>query len=185
MTTGRQTTADSYRTLALVLFFGLLAPASGPQTLLAAEQVVTDEAGGSAEVDAAKARFAQAQQDLKRLIAELSALQAEYQQPGADRVAIEAKFRAARDEARTAANMLKAIAHPMRLAILKFLDQGKKLTVTEIHNLLNIEQSTTSHHLGILKDKGVLSSQRDGKNTYYFLKHENLTRIIECVSQCV
>lgn len=110
MTTGRQTTADSYRTLALVLFFGLLAPASGPQTLLAAEQVVTDEAGGSAEVDAAKARFAQAQQDLKRLIAELSALQAEYQQPGADRVAIEAKFRAARDEARTAANSLETSA---------------------------------------------------------------------------
>ena len=85
----------------------------------------------------------------------------------------------------SAANMLKAIAHPMRLAILKFLDKGKKLTVTEIHNLLNIEQSTTSHHLGILKDKGVLTSKREGKNTYYYLKHENLTHIIECVSQCV
>jgi len=84
-----------------------------------------------------------------------------------------------------AANMLKAIAHPMRLTILRFLDNGRKLTVTEIHNLLKIEQSTTSHHLGILKDKGVLASKREGKNTYYFLKHENLTRIIDCVSQCV
>ncbi len=84
-----------------------------------------------------------------------------------------------------AANMLKAIAHPKRLAILKYLDDGKKLSVTEIHNLLDIEQSTTSHHLGILKDKGVLTSKREGKNTYYFLKHENLTRIIECVSKCV
>ena len=84
-----------------------------------------------------------------------------------------------------AANMLKAIAHPMRLAIVQYLDQGKKLTVTEIHNLLNIEQSTTSHHLGILKDKGVLASKREGKNTYYYLKHENLSKIIECMSQCV
>ncbi|HDR90169.1 MAG TPA: transcriptional regulator [Bacteroidetes bacterium] len=83
-----------------------------------------------------------------------------------------------------AANMLKAIAHPMRIAILNYLEEGKKLTVTEIHELLNIEQSTTSHHLGILKDKGVLASQRDGKNTYYFLKHNNLSQIIECVSQC-
>jgi len=89
------------------------------------------------------------------------------------------------DQFELAANMLKAIAHPMRLAILKFLDNGKKLTVTEIHNLLNIEQSTTSHHLGILKDKGVLVSKREGKNTYYYLKHENLTHIIECVSRCV
>ena len=116
MTTGRQTTADRYRTLALVLFSVLLTPASGPRTLLAAEQVVTDEAGASAEVDAAKATFAQAQQDLKRLIAELSALQAEYQQPGADRVAIEAKFRAARDEARAAANSLETSATVVLLA---------------------------------------------------------------------
>ena len=83
-----------------------------------------------------------------------------------------------------AANMLKAIAHPMRIAILSYLEDGKKLTVTEIHELLKIEQSTTSHHLGILKDKGVLSSKREGKNTYYFLKHSNLSNIVNCVSKC-
>ncbi len=83
-----------------------------------------------------------------------------------------------------AANMLKAIAHPMRIAILNYLEDGKKLTVTEIHELLKIEQSTTSHHLGILKDKGVLSSKREGKNTYYFLKHANLSNIVNCVSKC-
>ena len=83
-----------------------------------------------------------------------------------------------------AANMLKAIAHPMRIAILNYLDDGKQLNVTEIHKLLNIEQSTTSHHLGILKDKGVLSSRRIGKHSYYYLKHDNLSNIIECVSKC-
>lgn len=83
-----------------------------------------------------------------------------------------------------AAGMLKAIAHPVRIAILNFLEDGKRLTVTEIHELLKIEQSTTSHHLGILKDKGVLSSKREGKNTYYFLRHENLSNIVSCVSNC-
>ena len=83
-----------------------------------------------------------------------------------------------------AVNMLKAIAHPMRIAILSYLEDGKKLTVTEIHELLKIEQSTTSHHLGILKDKGVLSSKREGKNTFYFLKHANLSSIVHCISQC-
>ena len=83
-----------------------------------------------------------------------------------------------------AANMLKAIAHPMRISILSFLEDGKRLTVTQIHEKLQIEQSTTSHHLGILKDKGVLSSQRDGKNTYYFLRHKNLSNIVDCVSKC-
>lgn len=83
-----------------------------------------------------------------------------------------------------AANMLKAIAHPMRIAIIGFLEGGKKLTVTQIHELLEIEQSTTSHHLGILKDKGVLSSKREGKNTFYFLKHQNLTQIVDCLNRC-
>ena len=83
-----------------------------------------------------------------------------------------------------AASMLKAIAHPMRIAILKHLEGGKRLTVTEIHELLGIEQSTTSHHLGILKDKGVLCSKRDGKNTFYYLKHEILSQIVDCVNRC-
>ena len=76
-----------------------------------------------------------------------------------------------------AANMLKAIAHPMRIAIMSLLEDGGKLSVTEIHQRLNIEQSTASHHLGILKDKGVLGANREGKNTYYFLKHDNLKSI--------
>jgi len=83
-----------------------------------------------------------------------------------------------------AANMLKAIAHPVRISILNLLEEGAKLTVSEIHTRLNIEQSTTSHHLGILKDKDILSSKRDGKNTYYFLKYDQLSRVIECISEC-
>jgi DNA-binding transcriptional ArsR family regulator len=83
-----------------------------------------------------------------------------------------------------AANMLKAIAHPIRISIVGCLEDGERRTVTEIHTQLGIEQSTASHHLGILKDKGVLVSKRDGKNTWYFLKHENLRTILSCVSSC-
>jgi DNA-binding transcriptional ArsR family regulator len=83
-----------------------------------------------------------------------------------------------------AAEMLKAMAHPMRIAIVSYLDGGVKLTVTEIHERLGIEQSTTSHHLGILKNKGVLSSKRDGKNTYYFLRHLELHGLLDCIEKC-
>ncbi|MCK5820797.1 MAG: helix-turn-helix transcriptional regulator [Bacteroidales bacterium] len=83
-----------------------------------------------------------------------------------------------------AAIMLKAIAHPMRIAIISYLEDGKRLTVTEIHEKLKLEQSTTSHHLGILKDKGVLGSKREGKNTFYFLKHDQLSNIVDCISMC-
>lgn len=83
-----------------------------------------------------------------------------------------------------AAGMLKAIAHPMRIAIIGCLEDGQRLTVTEIHKQLKIEQATASHHLGILKDKGVLSSKREGKNIFYFLKHETLKVLLNCVSNC-
>jgi DNA-binding transcriptional ArsR family regulator len=83
-----------------------------------------------------------------------------------------------------AARMLKAIAHPTRISIIGCLEDGQKLTVTEIHKQLKIEQATASHHLGILRDKGVLSSKREGKNIYYFLRHETLKVLLTCVSGC-
>ncbi|HUX96045.1 MAG TPA: metalloregulator ArsR/SmtB family transcription factor [Bacteroidales bacterium] len=83
-----------------------------------------------------------------------------------------------------AAGMLKAIAHPIRISIVGCLEDGNRRTVTEIHNQLGLEQSTTSHHLGILKDRGVLCSKREGKNTWYYLKHENLKTVLSCVSNC-
>jgi DNA-binding transcriptional ArsR family regulator len=88
------------------------------------------------------------------------------------------------DQLEQAVNMLKAIAHPMRISIISLLEDGRRMTVTEIHEKLQLEQSTTSHHLGILKDKGVLSSKREGKNTHYFLRNQNLSRILDCIGKC-
>jgi DNA-binding transcriptional ArsR family regulator len=88
------------------------------------------------------------------------------------------------DNLEMAAKMLKAIAHPIRISIVGCLEDGEKKTVTEIHSQLGIEQSTASHHLVILKDRGVLGSKREGKNTWYYLKHPNLRMILTCISGC-
>lgn len=74
---------------------------------------VNDSATPSSD---AKQNFTKAQQELKRLIGELAALQAEYQQPGADKQRIEARFNAARDEARLAAASLETSATAVVLA---------------------------------------------------------------------
>ncbi|MEA3479721.1 MAG: metalloregulator ArsR/SmtB family transcription factor [Bacteroidota bacterium] len=83
-----------------------------------------------------------------------------------------------------AASKLRAIAHPMRIAIIDLLNDNNKLSVTEIYKTLNIEQASASHHLNILKNKGVLMSQRDGKKIYYFLKSATLKEIIDCINRC-
>ena len=73
------------------------------------------------------------------------------------------KFELTPENLDKAAGMLKAIAHPVRISIIGCLEEGQKLTVTQIHKQLGLEQATTSHHLGILRDKGVLTSKREGK----------------------
>ena len=83
-----------------------------------------------------------------------------------------------------AATMIKAISHPMRLAIFGILSEEGGLTVSQIHQRLGMEQSTASHHLGRLKDRGILASERKGKNTLYFLRKPNLVKLVECISEC-
>ena len=83
-----------------------------------------------------------------------------------------------------AASKLRAIAHPMRIAMIDLLHNNNKLSVTEIYSQLDIEQASASHHLNILKNKGVLISRREGKKIYYSLKNVVLTEIIECINRC-
>ena len=83
-----------------------------------------------------------------------------------------------------AASKLRAIAHPMRIAIIDLLTVNPKLTVTEIYMRLSIEQASASHHLNILKTKGLLESKRDGKMIFYSLKFNHLTEVIDCINRC-
>ena len=83
-----------------------------------------------------------------------------------------------------AAGKLRAMAHPMRIAIIELLNGENKLSVTEIYSKLDIEQAAASHHLNILKNKGVLVSRREGKKIYYSLKSTTLTEIVDCINRC-
>jgi len=83
-----------------------------------------------------------------------------------------------------AASKLRAMAHPMRIAIIELLHDGNQLSVTDIYKSLNIEQAAASHHLNILKTKNVLVSRRDGKKIFYSIKNQVLTEIVDCLNRC-
>lgn len=76
------------------------------------------------------------------------------------------------------ANSLKAIAHPIRLAMIDLLKDGNSLNVTQIYQSLDLEQAVASQHLSILKEKGILSSKRQGKHSFYFISHASISEII-------
>ncbi len=88
------------------------------------------------------------------------------------------------DNLEMAAGKLRAISHPMRIAILELLAQDEPLSVTEIYKSLGIEQATASHHLNILKSKNVLVSRRSGKKIFYSLRSNTLMEIIDCINRC-
>ena len=80
--------------------------------------------------------------------------------------------------------VLKTIAHPLRYGIVELLVDHEKLSVGEICEKLQSEQSLTSHHLTNMKLKGLLKSSRDGKNIYYSLKMKDIEKIIGCIQKC-
>jgi ArsR family transcriptional regulator len=81
-----------------------------------------------------------------------------------------------------AANMLKSIAHPTRLKILNLLKDTKEYSVTKIHLQLSCKQPTISHHLSIMKNKGVLKSRQDGKNIFYSIKKD---AFVDCINKSI
>jgi DNA-binding transcriptional ArsR family regulator len=78
-----------------------------------------------------------------------------------------------------AAGSLKAIAHPMRLAIIDLLRKDNSLTVTEIYETLGLEQAVASQHLGLLRDNNILIAKRKGKHTLYSLSNNRIINIIQ------
>lgn len=83
-----------------------------------------------------------------------------------------------------AAFILKTVAHPKRLAILQLLNQNERLSVNEIGETLECEQSLISHHLINMKLRGILKSQKDGLNRYYSLKEPEILNILDCIENC-
>ncbi|MEI6410225.1 MAG: metalloregulator ArsR/SmtB family transcription factor [Bacteroidota bacterium] len=83
----------------------------------------------------------------------------------------------------SATETLRAIAHPHRLLIVEMLHSNQSMNVTEIYEQLGIEQAVASHHLRILKDRGVVNVRRDGKNSYYTLSKPDYYQIVEVLAR--
>ena len=77
--------------------------------------------------------------------------------------------------------VFKAVADPCRLRILKLLKEGE-LCVCEIMTALKKPQSSTSHHLSILKESGLVKERRDGKWSYYRLADGAVIEMIKQAS---
>ena len=79
-----------------------------------------------------------------------------------------------------AAEVLKAVAHPLRLLIVETLQDGER-SVGEIVDALGEKQAITSQQLNLMKDRGVLASRREGAKVFYRIQNPNVIRVLNCV----
>ena len=80
--------------------------------------------------------------------------------------------------------LLKALAHPIRLKIIKQL-LDDRLCVCELCVDDDFTQSNMSQHLRILKDAGIVTVEKEGNKMMYEVKNKKILNIIELVDEVV
>ena len=76
------------------------------------------------------------------------------------------------------AELLKVLAHPVRLCIVKGLLENGGCNVTYMQNCLNAPQSTVSQHLQKLKAEGIIEGKRDGLMVNYKICNEKIKELL-------
>lgn len=66
------------------------------------------------------------------------------------------------------AKYFKALGDPIRLQMMRALQAGP-LSVSDLASLLELELANVSHHLRVLYNAGLVTTERDGKFIYYSL----------------
>jgi ArsR family transcriptional regulator len=77
-------------------------------------------------------------------------------------------------EAEQVAGLLKALADPVRLRLMSMIAAADETCVCELTDTFDVSQPTISHHLRVLREAGLVESERRGTWVYYWARPEAL-----------
>jgi DNA-binding transcriptional ArsR family regulator len=80
------------------------------------------------------------------------------------------------------AEFFKALAHPLRIAVLDALRDGE-LGVNELCTLLRVEQSTLSQQLAVLRGRDIVAGRKEGLNVYYSVRDKAVFRLLDVAKE--
>jgi ArsR family transcriptional regulator, arsenate/arsenite/antimonite-responsive transcriptional repressor len=89
----------------------------------------------------------------------------------------QAKYTLFDNDLQQCAELYKALGHPARLAILKYLAETKTCITGDISDKLPLSRTTVTQHLTELKNVGLIQGNIDGTKTYYCLNPETLSKL--------
>jgi ArsR family transcriptional regulator len=79
-----------------------------------------------------------------------------------------------------AAEVLKAMAHPVRLGVIEVL-AGSERTVTELYEMLGCSQSMMSQQLKILSQQKLVNIRKEGTQKYCTLCNRDFLKVFNCM----
>ncbi|MFQ6035870.1 MAG: ArsR/SmtB family transcription factor [Sedimentisphaerales bacterium] len=82
------------------------------------------------------------------------------------------------------AEIARAIAHPLRIAIIDFLKDGQQC-VYDIAEYVGSERSNVSRHLSVMVNAGVLEYRKEGHKVIYKLKDPCILKCFSCITACL
>ena len=82
------------------------------------------------------------------------------------------------------AKVLKAMAHPSRLAVIERLEKGEAC-VCELQEIVKSDMSTVSKHLALMKRAGIVDERKEGLWVYYRLRVPCVIRFLDCIDAVV
>lgn len=82
-----------------------------------------------------------------------------------------------------ASSTMRALTHPLRLKLISFIDQSRRVNVNKIYKALKMEQSVASQHLRILREDMLVNAEREGKLIYYSVNYQKLEDITGAVNK--
>lgn len=78
---------------------------------------------------------------------------------------------------------MKALAHPARLTIIRFLSSHERCIYGDISNELPLAKSTVSQHLNKLKEAQLITGEIEGLNTCYCLNGAGLNALFDAIGE--
>jgi ArsR family transcriptional regulator len=89
---------------------------------------------------------------------------------------------AMRGAAGVASELLKGLSNPERLLLLCQLSQGE-YCVSELEEMLDIHQPTLSQQLGVLRERALVSTRREGTQVYYRVASAQALALLQLLYQ--
>ncbi len=87
------------------------------------------------------------------------------------------------NQLKKAAQVYRAINHPLRRQILAFIHEKGRVTVTELHQKLNLPQAVASQQLAILRNSSITVTEREGRWMFYSLNYQKIKQLHEVADE--